>query len=113
MLADLPILIIVALLSFFSFLGGLAKIAIPPWLNQGISDIFAGSTGWLNSILPMYPHPGMSGLAGQIGIMTIFGFVLFLAGVMVIVMIAYWLFKLILSLFPWSTHAVKSPGNKG
>lgn len=82
------------LLSLFS---GILNSIFPPWLTLEINNIMGG-TGVLNTVLPMYPHPGMAGLAGTLGIMTIFGWAATLMGYLIILSLAYKLIKIILGM---------------
>lgn len=90
------------------FIAGLFNSVTPTWMTTGINNIFQGS-GFLQSILPIYPHPGMNGLAGQTGIMPMFGWFLVILGYLVIIRIGIWAVNMFISVLPWNTHAVKQP----
>jgi hypothetical protein len=85
-------------LYLLQYVGGILNFALPPWLTDEIATIMGG-TGILNTIFPIYPHPGMAGLAGSIGIMTLFGFAVTLMGYLLVLSLAYKLIKILLNLF--------------
>jgi|SRR5579862_66967 len=97
------------LLSLFS---GLLNSVLPQWLTTEIQTIMGGS-GILNTVFPMYPHAGMAGLAGQIGIMTIFGWAVTMMGYLIVLSLGYKLIKMLFGLLPWNTAGanIKTGGN--
>lgn len=89
-------------LALLTYAGQLINFIIPTWLNETITNIIGGS-GVLNTVFPMYPHPGMAGLAGQVGIMTLFGWLVLLMGYLIILSLAYKLIKIFIGVLPWHT----------
>ena len=85
-------------LYLLGYVAKLISFAFPLWLSQGIANIMGG-TGILNTFLPMFPHAGMAGLVGSIGLMTMFGLVVVLMGYLIILSLAYKFMKILFSLF--------------
>jgi hypothetical protein len=85
-------------LYLLQFVGNALAFVFPQWITDTIATTIGGS-GFLQSIFPMYPHPGMAGLAGHLGIMTIFGFCVTLMGYLIILSLAFKLIKIVLGMF--------------
>ena len=91
-------------------LGTVLQFSLPNWFLDGINNIFHGA-GWLNTFLPIYVHAGYGGLAGETGIMPMFGWFLLVIGFVVMIRIAFWLIALLISVLPWNTHTAAPPHN--
>ncbi len=85
-------------LDILGFIGNAIAFVFPQWITDTIQSVMGGS-GVLNTVFPMYPHPGMAGLAGQIGIMTILGFLVTMMGYLIILSLGYKLIKIVLGMF--------------
>lgn len=108
MITSLPIFIFGTMFRIIGFIGAGLKILMPLWLNDGISWIMNGA-GIINAFLPMYPHAEMTGLAHELGIMTIFGWALIMAAYAVEIVIIWWAVSFFVAILPWSTHSTKAP----
>ena len=97
MIPNLILWIVSLPLDLLVFVAKLLPFAFPLWLSQGIANIMGG-TGILNTFLPMFPHVGMNGLVGSLGLMTIFGWLVVLMGYLIILSLAYKFIKIIFSL---------------
>ena len=85
-------------LYIFQFLGSIINFVLPTWLTSTLTNVMNG-TGFLNSILPIYPHQGMAGLAGQIGMFTIFGWAVLVMGYIILLSLGFKLARIILHMF--------------
>lgn len=106
MLINLVVFLLSIPIYILSLLGSAVGAIMPPWMTQTIYQVMGG-TGVLNTVFPMYPHEGMAGLAGQIGIMSIFGWFLTLMGYMMILSLSLKLIRLFFGILPWNTSGVK------
>jgi hypothetical protein len=102
MLINLVLQILGFPLILLSWVGGVINLVLPSWLTTTIQSVMGGS-GPLNTLLPMYPHVGMAGLAGQLGIMTLFGWLVILMGYLIQLTLAYKLVKVFIGILPWHT----------
>lgn len=96
------IYIIKLFLDFLTWGLGLAGFFVPTWLNAGIAQILQGGA-FAQAFLPLYATPGMTGLAGQMGIMNAFGFLLILMAAAITIKIVLKGVMLAIGLIPWNT----------
>jgi hypothetical protein len=108
MLIAIAIFVLAMLTDTLAYLGGLINLVLPPWLNTGVANVLGGS-GWINDIIPLYPHVGMAGLAGQIGFMTMFGWLMYLASILLMLRVGFWAIASLIGILPWHTVAPKMP----
>lgn len=111
MILALPVYFFGFVLRILAAIGGTIKFIIPVWLNDGLAWIMSGA-GILNAFLPMYPHPEMSGLAAEMGIMTIFGWALVMLAALIGISILWWCISLLVGVLPWNTFMPKFPSQK-
>jgi len=93
--------IVVTVLKFIAF-------TIPDVFETAIAQLF-GYFGYAQGILPIVPDAGMSGLAGDIGILTLIGYAIQFITVWYLFKLAIWLFSLV----PWiGKHTVLPAGGE-
>ena len=102
MLANIFIYFITLFVNFLALIFSAFNVLVPNWIQSGISGILSGSTR-LNALLPMYAHPSMSGIAGQTGLMPMFGFLLVMLGAVILIRLGFVFVNFILRLIPWNT----------